>query len=463
MAANFSLFVAFVWSSLNAFLAPFALVGSDIEWKTAAKSGLWTRVFAILRGVAIAAPILVVFGLLFVAADAVYEGLANRVLNVMPGTVFTHILLFSVFSWFSAGYLRGVLIKGREPVNEDSETNSDPGLSPVDNVRAEDGEPPLDLPNHISILEHINISDPPDRKAERTADTKWRWEKIDNTLIPQAFRLGTIEIAVILGLINLLFLSFVIVQVPYLFGGMELIKNTPDLKLADYARRGFGELVVVAALVLPILMASHWLIKKEQPFAEKLFRALAGVQIGLLFIIMASAVQRLVLLTGNVGYGLTTIRLYPLIFMAWLVIVFVWFGVTVLRGSRQYFAWGALWSAFLVLGATHVLNPDALIVRTNIALMREGREFDAPYNSNLSEDAIPALMASFGELKDDQQKHVIRNLVRNTCENRGEDARSWNVSRWQAKNIIGSNERLVAAIGNCSSEMYGVPEREEAP
>jgi len=32
-------------------------------------------------------------------------------------------------------------------------------------------------------------------------------------------------------------LSFVIVQVPYLFGGMELIKNTPDLKLADYARR----------------------------------------------------------------------------------------------------------------------------------------------------------------------------------------------------------------------------------
>ena len=32
--------------------------------------------------------------------------------------------------------------------------------------------------------------------------------------------------------------------------------------------------------------------------------------------------------------------------------VFVWFAVTVLRGKRQYFAWGTLWSAIVVLGMT---------------------------------------------------------------------------------------------------------------
>src|SRR5687768_18426844 len=98
---------------------------------------------------------------------------------------------------------------------------------------------------------------------------------------------------------------------------------TPDLGLAEYARRGFGELVAVSALVLPLLLAVHWLIKKEDKLAGTLFKILAGVQIAMLFVIMASAVQRLVILTGNLGYGLTTVRLYPMIFMSWLAIVFI--------------------------------------------------------------------------------------------------------------------------------------------
>src|SRR5678815_6124206 len=92
---------------------------------------------------------------------------------------------------------------------------------------------------------------------------------------------------------------------------MDFIQQAPDFKLADYARRGFGELVAVSALVLPMLLASHWLLRREAGKTEKIFKVLAGIQIGLLFVIMASAVQRLVLLTGELGYGMTTVRLYP--------------------------------------------------------------------------------------------------------------------------------------------------------
>src|SRR2546423_1610091 len=145
----------------------------------------------------------------------------------------------------------------------------------------------------------MSISCRPVGSVPRSDDKKWTWSDISNTILPKAFTLGTTEVAVILGLMNLLFLSFVIVQVPYLFGGMELVQNTPDFKLAEYARRGFGELVAVSALVLPTLLVGQWLIRKKNPFAQKLFRVLAGVQIALLFVIMASAVQRLVLLTGN--------------------------------------------------------------------------------------------------------------------------------------------------------------------
>jgi hypothetical protein len=45
---------------------------------------------------------------------------------------------------------------------------------------------------------------------------------------------------------------------------MELVQNTPDFKLAEYARRGFGELVTVAALVLPILLDFALAFAKRQ-------------------------------------------------------------------------------------------------------------------------------------------------------------------------------------------------------
>ena len=462
--------IAFLWSSFNAAFAPAAVLAADIDWKTVPQTGWSKHAVSVLRGVAIATPILLIFGALFVAADAVYAGWMQRVFNVKPETVFTHVLLISIFSWLSAGYLRGILIKPLEasdvvpassPIPPRTET--DDGLSTLDRVRAESGEYPVTLPGDRSVVEHLNISDPPDAPAKPTAEkpaekAKWDWAKIENTILPPAFTFGSIEVGVILGLINLLFLSFVIVQVPYLFGGMELVQNTPDFKLAEYARRGFGELVAVAGLVLPILLVSHWLVRKETPLAGKLFRVLAGIQIVLLFVIMASAVQRLFLLTGNLGYGMTTIRLYPLIFMAWLAIVFVWFAATVLRGSRQYFAWGALWSAFLILGATHVLNPDEFIVKTNIALAEQGREFDADYNSNLSDDALPVLLQSFESLDVADQQTAIRRIARRYCEMRDEtDLRSWNMSRWRAATMLRSNDEWVREIGNCEVNLLLQP------
>jgi len=451
VAGVFQYAVAFLWSSANALFAPFALFFNDVEWSTVPKAGGTRHLIAVLRGVAIVAPILLIFGALFMAADAVYAGLVERIFNILPETVVTHILLTAVFAWLSAGYLRGVLIRNLDPIGAASNGEKTAAEPAVQTTKA--GETPPHLPNNLSILEHINISDPPNEPEPPTADEppkaepkKWDWAAFDNTLLPAGFTLGKVEIGIILGLINLLFLSFVIVQVPYLFGGMDLVQNTPDFKLAEYARRGFGELVAVSALVLPILLASHWLIRKEK-IAENMFRILAGIQIALLFVIMASAVQRLVLLTGNLGYGMTTIRLYPLIFMSWLAIVFVWFGITVLRGSRQHFAWGALWSAFLILGATHILNPDAFIVRTNIALMQQGRDFDAVYNSRLSDDAIPVLIDTLERLSPDAQRRVARRLadryISSKCEG---DLRSWNLSRRRTQELLSSNIDLINEI-----------------
>jgi hypothetical protein len=444
-----------LWSGINAVFAPAILLTSDIEWKAMPNSGWRKHAFSVVRGVVLVIPLIVIFGALFVAADAAYEGWVHRLLNIDPATIFTHLLLFSLFAWLSAGYLRGVLMSGPVPVEAFVDPLSTPTEgSPLDRVREESGEYPVTLPDDRSVTDHLNISDPPNPPAERSESgenaepkKKWSWQDLNNSLLPSAFTLGSIEIGVILGLMNLLFLSFVVVQIPYLFGGMDLVQNTPDFKLAEYARRGFGELVVVSALVLPVLLVGHWMIRKQSERAHKIFRVLAALQIALLLVIMASAVQRLVLLTGPLGYGMTMVRLYPMIFMAWLAILFVWFGATVLQNARRYFAWGALWSAFIVLGSTHLLNPDAFIMQTNLELMRQGREFDGTYIRELSADALPTLLGSFDQLSEDDRQEALPHIVRKYCEmQREQDLRGWNLSRREAWNLLSSNTEFTAQV-----------------
>jgi len=85
----------------------------------------------------------------------------------------------------------------------------------------------------------------------------------------------------------------------------------------------------------------EWLLRKDNPVQLRLFRWLAGLQVILLFVIMASALQRMRLYQNE--FGLTELRLYTTAFMGWLAVVFAWFMVTVLPGRRERFAFGRWW------------------------------------------------------------------------------------------------------------------------
>ncbi len=481
IAGAFHYVVGFLWSGISSAFGPFVLLGSDIEWSKMPGNRLSKSIFSVLRGLAVALPLLLIFGALFMAADAAFEGMVNRAFNFDAGTIVSHVMLTSMLAWLTAGYFRGALVAHFVPA-----VPVEPAVSPIpkaENVRqkteartseesfvdkftAETGDTSNSLPDNATILEHINRSDPPNADggsppyegelAARATDgadgavlssqPKQRdWQNFDNSSFPSVFTLGTVETVIILGLVNVLFLSFVVMQVPYLFGGMELVQNTPYFKLAEYARRGFGELVAVAALVLPMLLLSHWLLRKESKRLEGIFRIFAGIQIALLFVIMASAFQRLVLLTGELGYGWTTVRFYPMVVMTWLAVVFVWFGLTVLRGRRNNFAWGALWSAIVILGATNLMNPHDFIARKNIQLMQQGREFDAGYNVSLSQDAVPVLIANL-DLLSPRDQCTVRMVLWGSLSSRNEqddnDVRSWNMSRSVSRFLLIENSSI---------------------
>lgn len=426
--------------ALGAFIAAFdaafgffSLTLSDIKWKEIPRTGWSRHALAILRGLFIAAPLLLIFGALLVAADAVFENLVNKTLNIDAGKIFTHLFLFIFFAWTTGGFLRGMLV-GREVTY--TKTNM-PFIS-------------LNLNNQAAptASEQQGVGN---QSLGENEEREVYIQDMAQELKSRRISLGIVEVGTVLGLLDALFLSFVLVQIRYFFGGAQLARVTPGLTYAEYARRGFFELVCVAALVLPLLLFAHWLLRKENPLHERVFRILAGAQVALCFVIMASALGRMRVYTQ--GYGLTEQRLYTTSFMAWLALVFAWFALTVLRGQRERFACGALTAAFMVAATLNFINPDALIVRTNLNQANAVVIFDVNYASRLSADAVPGLLKGMSRMTDEERCVVANSVMARRARLEVGDWRSWNMSRARASRIIEANSPAIQSW-TCAKPQY---------
>jgi hypothetical protein len=350
---------------LAAIAGPTVLERGDIAWTP--RSTTLRHVRSAVVGLLIAFPLLFVFGGLLMAADAVFEDVVTRALDFDFATIFSHAALTAFFAWIVCGFLF-LILKARKPLLAESFEVERPGL-------------------------------------------------------------GAVEVTLPLVLVDLLFLAFVVVQLRYLFGDASLVQETVGLTFADYARRGFFELVAVTALVVPLLMLADWVVAQAERRTRNIVKVLAGTQIFLLFIIMISALQRMALYVD--AYGLTDDRLYASVFMAWLGVVLAWFVATVLRGRRERFTAGAVISGFLAILVLNFMNPDSLVARVNIERARAGYELDVLYLSSLSGDAVPRLVEALPELGEEDRCAAKRILERWTPPEE-KDWRAWNRGRWTA-------------------------------
>ena len=360
----------------------FDLVTGDIRWKDMPRRTWSKQAGAAGRGLAIALPLLFVFGSLFAAADAVFEDFVVRLFDWDVDELVTRTVLISFWTILAGGFLRQTLMA-----------------------------------------------------------RQWTASRLDR---PASISLGGVEIGVALGLLNALFLAFVVVQVRYLFGGAGVVESSIHLTYAEYARRGFFDLVAVAALVLPALLIVHWLLPEGDATAQRLFRVLAGALIALLFVVMLSAVQRMLLYQRE--FGLTELRVYTTAFMGWLAIVFLWFVASVLRGRRERFAFGALAAGFAVILALHALNHDDLIARVNTNRPDAPNPFDARYVAALSADAVPALVEALPSMNESDRCLVAGRLLARWSPPANPDWRTWSFSRAQAWATVEANRVYLQSV-----------------
>ncbi len=372
------------------FAGPLHFASSQVPWHEALEGLRRRRATSVLVGLLLAAPLLVVFSGLFASADARFERALQSVFNIDFESLIAHGFRTAFVGWLSAGYL----------------------MAAINGAGA---------------------------RSEAWRRVEWP-------------RLGVLELGIPLGALTLLFTTFVVMQAGYVFGGEQLVQNSEGLGYAEYARRGFSELVAVAVLVLPVLLGANWLTDRTNPISCKVVRGLSGALLIPLAMIMGSALHRMGLYVD--AYGLTQDRIYATAMLLWAGATLGWLGVTVLRSRAERFAFGAMVSAFAVLGALNFVNPDAMVVRVNLARAESGQELDVAYLATLSADAAPAL-ASFltsdaaPSLLSDTDACFLREELHRLLEDEGpRDWRSWNVGRERAVRAVASLE-LAGAADSC--------------
>ena len=322
----------------------------------------------VLKGVIMAVPILIIFGVLFSQADLAFSQFIKRFVDITISERAMQYLALLVFAFVaSSSFLSYVFFpKKTEPKLpvEQSRTVAQPGKS--------------------------------------------------------------IEVMVFLGLISALFLIFIGFQITYLFGGEANIIKA-GFTYAEYARRGFWELLAVAFLSLLVLLASEKYsgseLKKDRRFLVPALILIAEVAI-----VIVSAFKRLSLYIDT--YGMTTLRFYVAGFIMLLLVLFIILAIKFIKSKQeQFFAFGTLLSVAGFLIVVNIINPDAFIAKANLKQFNKTGKVDVYYVSALSVDATAYKIQLYNQLEGEDKKFVGEWLKKN------KDDSQKNSTHWQSYNL----------------------------
>lgn len=265
----------------------------------------------------------------------------------------------------------------------------------------------------------------------------WRHAATATTLPPFAPRLtiprfGRTEYRMILGSVTALLALFISLQLTYLFGGAERLDGT-GMTYAEYAHRGYVELTLVAGIVLSLVLLAER--DRSETVQDRAIRPMQVALLGMVVLILASALHRITLYEDVYGY--TVLRIHARVFAGLLLFTVVcvalqlWRGVDTGRLSRQLLTAGLV----AVIGLTW-WNDHAWIASRNIAraTAHDARvPLDAMYLELLSADATPTLVTALPTLPDTTRQELQKSLIAGLNASSGDPWYAWNYRREQAR------------------------------
>ncbi|KKQ65022.1 MAG: hypothetical protein US86_C0013G0023 [Candidatus Daviesbacteria bacterium GW2011_GWA2_38_24] len=215
-------------------------------------------------------------------------------------------------------------------------------------------------------------------------------EKATETKLKNELSVGKLhELSIITGSISALFLVFIIVQFRYLFSAVnerdlhQLGINS--LTYSEYVRKGFFELIIVAALSSGIVIYALKFLHRFKDNQKRLIQIFSGfltIETGLLLL---SAVKRVALYAD--AHGLTRARIFGFVFLLWLSVMLSIFLFRIFKetGKKNFF-YISLLSTLITLLFINILNIDGLVATKYKPTVNN--EVDYFYLTGLSSDAV---------------------------------------------------------------------------
>lgn len=370
------------------------------------------------RGMLLAVPIVMLFAGLLIAADSVFASYVTQLISLqLPFTLpsFGRILLIGFVAWCCAGGLL-VALEG-------------PGKSWAGQLAGSIYEGILSL--FISRPQPVGV-------VPAEGDTS----RLTPPLRP-IFSIGVVEALTVLLAVNVLFGGFMLIQSAYLFGGLDTLART-NMTYAEYARRGFFELLTVAILALAMLCTLAIVTRRELLRERLQFNSASALLVFLVLGLLASSWLRMQLYED--AYGYTELRLYVFSFILWLAVLLLIVLVALFSGRATVVSFGGLLLTVASVIGLNVANPDAMVVRENVARYEvRGETLDLSYLMQLSSDATPALVEILPRLTANDQLLLSTELAAQRqllTEEQQSGVLAWHFGRWQALQAIDGEQRI---------------------
>ncbi len=254
--------------------------------------------------------------------------------------------------------------------------------------------------------------------------------------------INPVIINTILTIINVVYLAFTVIQFIYLYSYIFSDAHlNATLNLAQYARQGFFQLMVITIINFAIILLTNENQKKEET-KNKYTKCMNVTMCVFTIVIAISAFMRMRLYESEYGYTFLRLMVYVILITEIIAII-----PTILYILRQKVN---LLKAYLVIGiamyvVTNFANIDYLIAKNNINRAMNKmpgefvREIDTDYLiQNLGTDAVSEIVYLYSTTEDERDKRRINNYLYNMYQDVKEhrNIQEWNLSKDRAKKIL---------------------------
>jgi hypothetical protein len=245
----------------------------------------------------------------------------------------------------------------------------------------------------------------------------------------QTFKIDAIITITVLVLINAVYVLFTIVQFKYFFSGTL----QADLTYAEYARKGFFELLFVTLINLTITNLVLTFVDKTIGIIKRFMQLLLTTLVLTSAVLLSSAFLRLSMYEA--AYGFSFIRVMAHSFMIFLVVIFMYTLIKIWIEKLSLFHFYFI-SGLLYYTVMNVIDVEQMVVTENIERYEQTGKIDIHYLNSLSYTGVLGLIDLYEE---NSQFAGLKNILLER-----KNAANFDEIPWQSYNLkrVQANQEL---------------------